>query len=104
MIAKCKFQNKSNGNTSVTSNLSRCKLLSNTSEGHIYSALLLIIPFYHRCETYTQALIERTMTKYLKYLVVHRSAAKSLPLSFVITIRNVSFHIIKIFLCNVYLH
>ena len=104
MIAKCKFQNKSNRNTSLTSNLSTCKLLSNTSEGHIYSALLLIIPFYHRCETYTQALIERTMTKYPKYLVVHRSGAKSLPLSFVITIRNVSFHIIKIFLCNVYLH
>ena len=59
--------------------------------------LLLLVHFYDRCEMYTQALIERTMMKYPKYLVVHRSGAKSLSLSFVISIRNVSFHIIKIF-------
>ena len=97
MIAKCKFQNKSIRNTSLTSNLSTCKLLSNTSEGHIYSALLLIIHFITDVKRTLRHSLRETMTKYPKYLVVHRSGAKSLPLSFVITIRNVSFHIIKIF-------
>ena len=60
--------------------------------------------FYDRCETFTQALIEHSMMNYPKYLVVHRSGAKSLPLSFIIRIKDVSYTFIKILLYNGYLH
>ena len=54
--------------------------------------------FCDRCETYTQALIECSMMKYPKYLAVHCCAAKSLPLSFVLNIKDVSYIFNTIFL------
>ena len=55
-----------------------------------YRLFLKLLTSLFSCDNYTGAVMQRSITVLHKYLVLHRSEAQPVELSFVITIQDVS--------------
>ena len=73
--------------------VSKCNALHKCPRKTCVESLLMVLKLLtslFSCDNYTGAVMQRSITVLPKYLVLHRSEAQPVELSFVITIQDVS--------------